>query len=93
VLRRIFWPKRNKVTGGWRNLHKEEFRNLYTSPNTIRILKSRRMGWEGQMARTRKRGTWAVSWWRILWQLLEREFGAGRIGFVWLRIGTNGWLL
>jgi hypothetical protein len=40
VLRRIFGPKRDEVTGGWRKLHNEEFHNLYTSPSIIRIIKS-----------------------------------------------------
>jgi hypothetical protein len=43
VLRRIFGSKRNEVTGGWRKLHNEELHNLYPSPNTIRMIKSRRM--------------------------------------------------
>jgi hypothetical protein len=44
VLRRIFGPKRDEVTGEWRILHKEELRDLYSSPSIIRITKSRRMG-------------------------------------------------
>jgi hypothetical protein len=51
VLRRIFGPKRNGVTGGWRKLHNEEFHNLYSSPSIIRIIKSRRMRWAGHVAR------------------------------------------
>jgi hypothetical protein len=43
VLRRIFGPKRDEVTGGWRKLHNEELRDLYSSPSIIRIIKSRRM--------------------------------------------------
>jgi hypothetical protein len=43
VLRRIFGPKRNLGTGGWRKLHNEELHNLYSSPSIIRIIKSRRM--------------------------------------------------
>jgi hypothetical protein len=43
VLRRILGPKRNEVTGEWRKLHNEEFRDLYSSPSIIRIIKSRRM--------------------------------------------------
>jgi hypothetical protein len=43
VLRRVFGPKREEVTGGWRKLHNEELHNLYPSPNIIRIIKSRRM--------------------------------------------------
>jgi hypothetical protein len=51
VLRRIFGPKRDGVTGGWRKLHTEELRNLYSSPSIIRIIKSRRMRWAGHVAR------------------------------------------
>jgi hypothetical protein len=43
VLRRIFEPKRDEVTGGWRKLHNEELHNLYSSPSIIRIMKSRRL--------------------------------------------------
>jgi hypothetical protein len=51
VLRRIFGPKRDGVTGGWRKLHNEEIHNLYSSPSIIRIIKSRRMRWAGHVAR------------------------------------------
>jgi hypothetical protein len=44
VLRRIFGPKRGEVTGGWRKLHDEELRNLYSSPSIIRIIKAREVG-------------------------------------------------
>jgi hypothetical protein len=47
VLRRIFGPKRDEVTGRWRKLHNEEFRDLYSLPSIIRIIKSRRMRWAG----------------------------------------------
>jgi hypothetical protein len=50
VLRRIFGPKRDHVTGDWRNLHNEELHNLYCSPNIIRMIKSRRMRWVGHVA-------------------------------------------
>jgi hypothetical protein len=45
VLRTIFGPKRDEVTGGWRKLHNEELHDLYSSPSIIRIIKSRRMRW------------------------------------------------
>jgi hypothetical protein len=51
VLRRIFGPKRDGVSGGWRKLHNEELHNLYSSPSIIRIMKSRRMRWAGHVAR------------------------------------------
>jgi predicted small integral membrane protein len=53
VLMRIFGPKTDRVTGGggWRKLHNEELHNLYSSPNIIRIIKSRRMRWTGHVAR------------------------------------------
>jgi hypothetical protein len=47
VLRKTFGPKRDEVTGEWRKLHKLELRDLYSSPSIIRIIKSRRMIWEG----------------------------------------------
>jgi hypothetical protein len=51
VLRRIFGPKRDEVTGEWRKLHNEELNNLYSSPDIIRQVKSRRMRWAGHVAR------------------------------------------
>jgi hypothetical protein len=60
VLRRIFGPKRDDVTGDSRKLHTEELHNLYSSPNIIRMIKSRRMRWAGHVARmgeTRKETT------------------------------------
>jgi hypothetical protein len=47
VLRRIFGPKRDEVRGGWKKLHDEELHGLYFSPNIIRMIKSRRMRWQG----------------------------------------------
>jgi hypothetical protein len=55
VLRRIFGPKRDDVTGGWRKLHNEELHNLYSSPSIIRIIKSRRVRWEGHVTRMGRR--------------------------------------
>jgi hypothetical protein len=50
ALRRIFGPKREEVAGGWRRLHNEELHNLHTSPDIIRVIKSRRMRWAGHIA-------------------------------------------
>ena len=51
VLRKIFGPRRDDVTGDWRRLHKEEIKDLYTSPNIVRVIKSRRMRWAGHVSR------------------------------------------
>ena len=51
VLRRIFGPRRDEVTGEWRRLHNEELNDLYTSPNIMWVIKSRRMSWAGRVAR------------------------------------------
>jgi hypothetical protein len=51
VLRRIFGPKRDEVTGEWRKLHSGELHNLHSSPDIIRQIKSRRMRWPGLVAR------------------------------------------
>jgi hypothetical protein len=51
VLRRIFGPKRDEVTGEWRKLHNEELYELYSSSSIIKIIKSRRMRWAGHVAR------------------------------------------
>ena len=51
VLRRIFGPKRDGVTGEWRKLRNEELNDLYCSPNIVRVIKSRRMRWAGHVAR------------------------------------------
>jgi hypothetical protein len=59
VLRRIFGPKRDEVTGGWRKLHNQKLHNMYSSPSIIRIIKSRRMRGTGHVARMgEKRNTY-----------------------------------
>jgi len=52
VLRRIFGPRRDKVTGEWRKLRNEELSDLYSSPNIVRVIKSRRKRWAGHVAHT-----------------------------------------
>ena len=64
VLRRIFGPKRDEVTGEWRKLHNEELNDLYCSPNIDRVIKSRRIRWAGHVARMgKKTGVYRVFWW------------------------------
>jgi len=54
VLRKIFGPRRDEVKGEWRKLHNEELRDLYSLPNIVRVVKSRRMRWMGHVARMRE---------------------------------------
>jgi len=54
VLRRIFGPKKDVVTGEWRSLHNAEFHNPYFTPNIIQVIKSRRMRWAGHVAHNRR---------------------------------------
>ena len=56
VLRRIFGPRRDEVTGEWRRLHNEELNDLYSSRNIVRVIKSRRMRWAGHVVRMVRRG-------------------------------------
>jgi len=51
MLRRLFGPRRDEVTGEWRRLHNEELNYLYSSPNIVHVIKSRRMKWAGHVAR------------------------------------------
>ena len=61
VLRRIFGPRRDEVTGEWRRLHKEELSDLYSSPNIVRVIKSGRMRWAGHVARMgEEKGAYSV---------------------------------
>jgi hypothetical protein len=50
VLRKVYGSKREEVAGGWRRLHIEELHNLYSSPNIVRMIKSRKMKWTGHVA-------------------------------------------
>jgi hypothetical protein len=54
VLWRIFGPKRDEMTGGWRKLHNEELHGLYSSPGIIRVIRARKMRWTGHVARMRE---------------------------------------
>jgi hypothetical protein len=74
VLRRIFGPKRDEVTGGWRKLHNEELHNLYSSPSIIRMIKSRRMRWAGHVALMGEK----MNAYRILMENPEGKIPLGR---------------
>jgi hypothetical protein len=107
VLRRIFGPNMDEATGEWRRLHKEELNDLYSSPNIIRVIKSRRIMGRACSTCGEKRGVY-----RILMGRPEgrRPFGRPRrrwedniktdleecngawTGLSWLRIGTGGGL-
>jgi hypothetical protein len=86
VPRRIFGPKRDEVTGGWRKLHNEELHNLYFSPIVIRMIKSRRMRWAGHVARMGRRETrigyrWEMQKERAHWE--DQDVG-GRTILKWV---------
>jgi hypothetical protein len=82
VLRRIFGPKRDEVTGGWRKLHNEELHNVYSSPSKIRIIKSRRMRWAGHVARMgEKRNAYRI----LVGKPQERDH--------WVDQDVGGWII
>jgi len=84
VLRRIFGPERDEVTGEWRKLY-NELSDLYSSPNIVRVIKSR-MRWEVHVARMgERRGNYRV-WWGNLWERDDREDPGidGRIILRWI---------
>jgi len=66
VLRRIFVPKRDEVRGEWRKLHNEEVNDLHSSPNIVRVIKSRRMRWAGHVARMVEGRGCIEFWWTNL---------------------------
>jgi len=100
VLRRIFGPKRDEVTGGWIKLHDEELNVLYSSPNIVWVIKSRRIRWAGNVVCMGRVQVYTGFWWG---NLRERDHledpgedessgnGLGAwIGTIWLRVGTGG---
>ena len=82
VLRRIFGPRRDEVTGEWRRLHNEELNDLYCSPNIVRVIKSRRMRWARHVARMGEERGCIGSWW-----------GNRREGDHWGDLGVDGWIM
>jgi hypothetical protein len=63
LLRRIFGPKRDKLTGEWRKLHNEELHDLYSPSNIERVIKSRRMKWAGLVSRMGRGDACTGYWW------------------------------
>ena len=82
VLRRIFGPRRDEVTGEWRRLHNEELSDLYSSPNIVRVITSRRMRWAGDVARIGEERVRIGSWWG---NRRERDH--------WGDLGVDGWII
>jgi len=82
VLRRIFGPRRGEVTGEWRRLHNEELNDLYSSPNIVRVIKSRRMRWARHVVRMGEERGCIGSWW-----------GNRSEGDNWGDLGVDGWII
>ena len=82
VLRRIFGPRRDEVTGEWRRLPNEELHDLYPSPNIVRVIKSRRVRWAGHVARMGEERGCIGSWWGN-WR--ERDH--------WGDLDVDGWII
>ena len=82
VLRRIFGSRRDEVTGEWRRLHNEELNDFYTSPNIVRVIKSRRLGRAGYVACMGEESGCVGSWW-----------GNRREGDHWGDLGLDGWVI
>ena len=82
VLRRIFGPRRDEVTGEWRRLHNEELNGLYSSPNIVRVIKSRRMRWAEHVAHMGEERRHIGSWW-----------GNRRERDRWGDLGADGWII
>ena len=82
VLRRIFGPRMDEITEEWRRVHNEELNDLYSSPNIVRVIKSRRMRWAGHVAHMGEErgciGSWGGS-------RSERDHSGG--------LGVDGWMI
>jgi len=82
MLKGIFGPRRNEVTGEWRRLHNEELNDLYSSPNVVRAIKSRRMRWAGNVAHMDEEKGCIGSCW-----------GNRREEDHWGDLGVDGWII
>ena len=82
VLRRIFGPRRDEVTGEWMRLHNEELNDLYSSPNIVRVIKSKRTRWAGHVARMGEKTGCIGSWWG---NRTESDY--------WGDLGVDGWII
>jgi hypothetical protein len=93
VLRRIFEPKGDEVTGEYIRLHNEELNDLYLSPNIVRVIKSRRMKWKGHVTRMGKGEMYTRFWWGDLREgaHLEDPGEDGKIISKWIFVTWNGW--
>ena len=82
MLRRIFGPRREEVKGEWRRLHNEGLNDLYSSPNIVRVIKSRRTRWTGHVAHMgEERGAYRV--------LVGKAEGRNH----WRDLGVDGWII
>jgi len=89
VLRRIFGRRRDEVTGEWRKLHNEELNDLYSSPNIVRVIKSRRMRWAGHVACMGGERGCIGSWWG---NRRERDHWGGLRVDGWIILGWCGYM-
>ena len=93
VLRRIFGSRRDEVTGEWRRMHNEELNDLYTSPNIVRVIKSRRMRWAGHVARMgEERGVYRVDGKRPLGRPSRRWLDNIRMDLQEVGCGYMDWI-
>jgi hypothetical protein len=77
---KVFGPKKDEVTGEWRKLHNEELSDLYSLPNIVRVVKSRRMRWVGHVARMGREELCTGFWWGSLREKTTWETQAQRGG-------------